>query len=104
MKTDAEREPLSMRWRADAVLIGVTIVWGADFVLVKNLLAVVPPLPFLFWRFAFAVVLCALFLPGRARTPGLVADGLYLGAPARAWAWRFRSWARPRPRPPTRPS
>jgi drug/metabolite transporter (DMT)-like permease len=80
MKTDAEKEPLSMRWRADAVLIGVTVVWGADFVLVKNLLAAVPPLPFLFWRVAFAVVLCALFLPGRARTPRLVADGLYLGA------------------------
>ena len=69
-----------MRWRADAVLIGVTIVWGADFVLVKNLLAVVPALPFLFWRFAFATVLCAAFLPGRPRTPRLVADGLYLGA------------------------
>ena len=80
MKTDAEKEPLSLRWRADAVLIGVTIVWGADFVLVKNLLAVVPALPFLFWRFAFATILCALFLPGRRRTPRLVADGLYLGA------------------------
>ncbi len=79
MKTDAEKEPLSLRWRADAVLIGVTIVWGADFVLVKNLLAVVPPLPFLFWRFAFATILCAFFLPGRRRTPRLVADGLYLG-------------------------
>lgn len=79
MKTDAEKEPLSMRWRADAVLIGVTIVWGADFVLVKNLLAIVPALPFLFWRFAFATVLCAFFLPGRRRTPRLVSDGLYLG-------------------------
>jgi drug/metabolite transporter (DMT)-like permease len=60
-------------------LIGVTIVWGADFVLVKNLLAVVAPLPFLFWRFAFATVLCALFLPGRRRTPRLLSDGLFLG-------------------------
>ncbi len=79
MKTDAEREPLSLRWRADAVLIGVTVVWGADFVLVKNLLAAVRPLPFLFWRFAVATVLCAFFLPGRRRTPRLIADGLYLG-------------------------
>ena len=74
-----EDAPLSLRWRADAVLIGVTVVWGADFVLVKNLLAVVPPLPFLFWRFAFATALCALFLRGRRLTPRLVADGLYLG-------------------------
>jgi drug/metabolite transporter (DMT)-like permease len=80
MKTDLEREPLATRWRADAVLVAVTVVWGADFVLVKNLLAVVPPLPFLFWRFALATGLCALFLPGRTRTPRLVSDGLYLGA------------------------
>ncbi len=80
MKTDAEREPLALRWRADAVLTAVTLVWGADFVMVKNLLGVVPPIPFLFWRFAAATVLCALFLPGRARTPRLVPDGLYLGA------------------------
>lgn len=79
LKTDAEREPLSLRWRADAVLVAVTVVWGADFVVVKNLLGVVAPLPFLFWRFALATVLCALFLPGRRRTPRLVADGLYLG-------------------------
>ncbi len=68
-----------MRWRADAVLIAVTVVWGADFVLVKNMLAAVRPLPFLFWRFAAATVLCASLLPGRRRTPRLVADGLYLG-------------------------
>ena len=80
MKTDLEREPLSIRWRADAVLVAVTLVWGADFVVVKNLLAIVPPLPFLFWRFALATALCAVVLPGRPRTPRLIADGLYLGA------------------------
>jgi drug/metabolite transporter (DMT)-like permease len=79
MKTDAEKEPLSLRWRADAVLVAVTVVWGADFVLVKNLLRIVPPLPFLFWRFALATVICALALPGRRRTPGLLRDGLILG-------------------------
>jgi drug/metabolite transporter (DMT)-like permease len=79
LKTDAEREPLSLRWRADAVLVAVTVVWGADFVLVKNLLGVVAPLPFLFWRFTLAMILCALFLPGRRRTARLAADGIYLG-------------------------
>ena len=80
MKTDIEREPLEVRWRADAVLVGVSVVWGVDFVLVKNLLGLVPALPFLFWRFALAAVFCAVFLPGRRRTPGLVRDGLLLGA------------------------
>jgi drug/metabolite transporter (DMT)-like permease len=80
MKTDVEREPLRVRWRADAVLIAVSLVWGADFVLVKSLLGRVPPLPFLFWRFALATFVCALFLPGRRRTPRLLSDGLLLGA------------------------
>ncbi len=79
MPSDTEKEPLSRRWRADAVLIAVTIVWGADFVLVKNLLGVVPPLPFLFWRFAAATALVALGLPGRASTPGVWRDGLRVG-------------------------
>ncbi|HTY40960.1 MAG TPA: DMT family transporter [Thermoanaerobaculia bacterium] len=79
MTSDLEREPLSRRWRADAVLIAVTLAWGADFVLVKNLLGAVPPLPFLFWRFAAATALCALALPGRRRTPRLGPDGLVLG-------------------------
>jgi drug/metabolite transporter (DMT)-like permease len=76
---DSEAEPLTRRWRADAVLVAVTVVWGADFVLVKNLLSFVPPLPFLFWRFALATAICALALPGRRRTPGLWTDGLILG-------------------------
>ncbi|HEY1433772.1 MAG TPA: DMT family transporter [Thermoanaerobaculia bacterium] len=79
MKTDLERAPLQIRWRADAVLIAVSLVWGADFVLVKSLLGRVPPLPFLFWRFALATFVGALFLPGRRRTPGLLWDSLLLG-------------------------
>jgi drug/metabolite transporter (DMT)-like permease len=76
---DSEAEPLATRWRADAVLIAVTAVWGADFVLVKNLLRDTPPLSFLFWRFSLAAALIALVLPWRRRTPGLFADGLVMG-------------------------
>ncbi len=79
MPSDTEEEPLSRRWRADAVLVAVTVVWGADFVLVKNLLGVVPPLPFLFWRFAAATALLLFALPGRAPTPGVWRDGLRVG-------------------------
>lgn len=80
MKTDIEREPLRVRWRADAVLVAVSLVWGADFVLVKSLLGRVPALAFLFWRFALATLVGALFLPGRPRTPRLLRDGLVLGS------------------------
>ena len=62
------------------MLVAVSVVWGADFVLVKSLLGRVPALPFLFWRFALAALVCALVLPGRRRTPRLVPDGLLLGA------------------------
>ncbi|HXM78250.1 MAG TPA: DMT family transporter [Thermoanaerobaculia bacterium] len=67
------------RFRADAVLIGVTVVWGSSFVVVKNAFAQSPPLQFLFWRFLIAVVLIAPFLAARRRTPGLVRDGLVIG-------------------------
>ena len=80
LKTDVERQPLTVRWRADAALVGVSAVWGADFVLVKNLLGFFPALPFLFWRFTLAAVFAVLVLPGRRRTPGLWRDGLLLGA------------------------
>jgi drug/metabolite transporter (DMT)-like permease len=68
-----------MRWRADAVLVAVTAVWGVDFVVVKNLLGDMPPLTLLFWRFAAATVLLSLLLPWRRHTRGLVSDGLVLG-------------------------
>jgi drug/metabolite transporter (DMT)-like permease len=80
VQTDVEKQPLERRWRADSVLVAVAVVWGADFVLVKNLLGLVPPLPFLFWRFALAALVAAMLLPGRRRTPGLLGDGLLLGA------------------------
>ncbi|MBC7217810.1 MAG: DMT family transporter [Candidatus Caldatribacterium sp.] len=39
---------------ADLALLGVTAVWGATFVTMKNLLASTPPLTILFWRFSIA--------------------------------------------------
>lgn len=61
------------------MLVAVAVVWGTDFVMVKNLLGAVPALPFLFWRFVLAG-LCGLVLlrPAR-RTPRLWADGTRLG-------------------------
>jgi len=79
MQTDAESQSRARRLRADAVLVTVAVVWGTDFVMVKNLLGAVPALPFLFWRFLLAA-LCGLALlrPAR-RTPGMWTDGARLG-------------------------
>ena len=37
-----------------AVLIGVTVVWGSSFVVVRHALDTAPPLALLFWRFLLA--------------------------------------------------
>ena len=66
--------------KADAVLVGVTFVWGTSFVVVKNAFAGSPPLQFLFWRFLIAAAILAPFALRRARTPGIFRDGLVLGA------------------------
>jgi drug/metabolite transporter (DMT)-like permease len=74
-----EYEPSSRNLRADAVLVGVTIVWGSSFVVVKNVYEESPPLQFLFCRFLFATLLVAGFLFARRRSPLLWRDGLILG-------------------------
>ena len=66
--------------RADAVLVGVTFVWGTSFVVVKNAFAGSPPLQFLFWRFLIAAAILTPLAIRRARTPGLFRDGLVVGA------------------------
>ena len=67
------------RYRADAVLVAVTFVWGSSFIVVKNVLREAPPLAFLFWRFLFATALIALALPRRPKDPGVLRDGLAAG-------------------------
>ncbi len=76
-KASGDRAPGSLR--ADAVLIGVTVVWGSSFVVVKNAFESSPPLQFLFWRFAIASALLAPLLFFRRRSPGLWRDGLVVG-------------------------
>ncbi len=66
--------------RADAVLVGVTVIWGSTFV--ANRLVVtgeMPPLLFLLLRFTLAGVVLFLLARGRPRTPGLWADSLAVG-------------------------
>jgi drug/metabolite transporter (DMT)-like permease len=74
-------EPVSMRLRADAALLAVTLVWGSSFVVVKNVVAASPPLAFVFFRFLLAAVVCLAIAAGfrRPRTPGLLRDGAIIG-------------------------
>lgn len=78
--TDVELKPKDLR--ADLVLVGVTVVWGSSFVVVKNAFERSPPLQFLFWRFGIATVLLLLLLLflRRRGSPGIVRDGLVVGA------------------------
>ncbi len=75
-------------WKADLALAGVTVIWGATFVMVKSALDHVSPVLFLALRFTLAAaVLFALYrssvrrIAGRsAILPGLIAGVcLFLG-------------------------
>ncbi|MFI5180786.1 MAG: DMT family transporter [Thermoanaerobaculia bacterium] len=65
---------------ADAVLVGVTAIWGSTFVV--NRLVVTgdtPPLVFLLLRFTLAAAVLLVLARGRPRTPGLFSDSLAIG-------------------------
>jgi drug/metabolite transporter (DMT)-like permease len=49
-------------WQADLALLGVTLIWGATFVMVKNAVAHFPVFAFLTLRFSFALLSLAPFL------------------------------------------
>lgn len=79
MEEIEKTEPTSMRLRADAVLILVTVVWGSSFIVVKNVVSEAPPLAFLFFRFLLAAALAGALAMRRPRTAGLLRDGLVIG-------------------------
>ena len=59
----ARREPAIARirtWHADLLLIGVTLIWGATFVVVQQAVSQLPPMLFLALRFDLATVLLVL--------------------------------------------
>lgn len=69
-------QPLSRRASigADLLLLGVAVIWGWTFVLVKEGVSEVGPLTFLFYRFGIAFVLLALLFRRHLR-----------GVPRTAW-------------------
>jgi drug/metabolite transporter (DMT)-like permease len=79
MEEIEKTEPASMRLRADAALLLVTMIWGSSFIVVKNVVRDSPPLAFLFFRFALATLVCGAFALRRPRSPGLLRDGGVIG-------------------------
>jgi len=74
-----QHETGSSPWRADAVLVVVTIAWGSSFVVVRHALDTAPPLTLLFARFALGTALLAGAVWRRPWTAAAGRDGLVLG-------------------------
>ena len=77
------------RWQADAALALVAVVWGSTFVLIKDALADISTVYFLFLRFSLAsLCLLVLFAPAFRKTPWReTAQGLGSGALAGLFLW-----------------
>lgn len=69
------------RWLVTAALVGVAIVWGSTFVMVKEAVAAYPPWSFMGLRFVVATASFLILFPSTLRrfTPGLVRVGLIAG-------------------------
>jgi drug/metabolite transporter (DMT)-like permease len=70
-----------MQWGVSAALIGVAVIWGSTFVMVKNAVASYPVYSFLGLRFAIACVAFAILFPSTFRRfgPGTIRAGLLGG-------------------------
>jgi drug/metabolite transporter (DMT)-like permease len=77
------------RWRADAALALVALVWGLTFVIVKSALAEISTVYFLALRFSIASICMALLFARPFRTAGFraVARGFRGGAVAGLFLW-----------------
>src|ERR1700689_280101 len=73
-----------MRGRAELALIGITLIWGTTFVIIKSALADVSTFVFLALRFSVAVIALAFIYRKAVRRatlgPGLLAGGLLVTA------------------------
>ena len=81
------------RYGIQAALVGVAIVWGSTFVMVKDAVASYPLFSFLGWRFTVAVIAFVIIFPRAVR--GLRRDtmgaGLLAGALLTA-GYVFQTW------------
>lgn len=82
---------VSIRAKAELLLVMVTAIWGATFVIVKGALAEASPLPFIALRFTAAGLLLLLVLArGRVERAALV-PGVVLGVFLFA-GYAFQTW------------
>lgn len=88
-----------MGWIAQLALLGVALIWGWTFVLVKESLTSVGPFTFLFYRFALALGLIGALFPGHLRgvpgrlwrQGGLIGVALFAGYWFQTWGLRYTS-------------
>jgi drug/metabolite transporter (DMT)-like permease len=68
-------------YRWGLALVGVTAVWGATFVMVRDAVAAIPPFTFIAYRFLAAAALLAALRPRTLARPsrGLLAAGVAAG-------------------------
>ncbi len=66
---------MTSRLRAELVLLGITVVWGGSFVVVKDTLATYPPFTLIALRFALATAVLGLVFRGAAFALGRDAKG-----------------------------
>lgn len=68
-------------WQADLSLLGISVIWGSTFIVVKTTLDTVAPFTFLTLRFAVALAGMAVLAVSRGGrpSPGLFRDGSLLG-------------------------
>ncbi len=87
--TQTARTQHTTRWQADVALAVVAFIWGSTFVLVKQALADISTLYFLFLRFALAsLCLALLFAPAFRKMPRReIQRGLAGGAIAGLFLW-----------------
>ncbi len=73
--------PPVRRWHAELILLGITLIWGGTFALVKGALALIPPFLFTGIRFLVALVLVLLLWRGSFHRwePQTFRAGLVLG-------------------------
>lgn len=55
------------RWFASCILLAVTAIWGATFVLVQDAIATIPPFTFIALRFTCATIILLLLFPRKTQ-------------------------------------
>lgn len=71
--------PASTKLRADLVLVAITALWGATFVVVKDALTQADPFTFVALRFAIGGAVASIFARRALLDPKVIRYGLFLG-------------------------